>query len=39
MYALSGLLKHNAAAVENFTVAQGWNGLRHSLEGEFAWTP
>ncbi|KAN0080125.1 Armadillo-type fold [Tylopilus felleus] len=32
MYALSGLLKHNAAAVENFTVAQGWNGLRHSLE-------
>ncbi|KAF8550654.1 Fes1-domain-containing protein [Imleria badia] len=32
MYALSGLLKHNAAAVEKFTELQGWNALRNSLE-------
>lgn len=34
MYALSGLLKHNAAAVKKFTDLQGWNVLRNSLEGE-----
>jgi len=32
MYALSGLLKHNAAAVKKFTELQGWNILRNSLE-------
>ena len=34
MYALSGLLKHNAAAVERFTELQGWSALRNSLEGQ-----
>lgn len=34
MYALSGLLKHNATAVKKFTELQGWNTLRNSLEGE-----
>lgn len=34
MYALSGLLKHNAAAVEKFTELQGWSALRNSLEGQ-----
>lgn len=33
MYALSGLLKHNAAAVRKFTDLQGWNALRSSLAG------
>lgn len=33
MYTLSGLLKHNAAAVKIFTDVQGWNALRNSLEG------
>jgi len=32
MYALSGLLKHNAVAVKQFTELQGWNTLRNSLE-------
>lgn len=32
MYALSGLLKHNAAAVKRFTELQGWNTLRNVLE-------
>ncbi|KAH0833934.1 Fes1-domain-containing protein [Lanmaoa asiatica] len=32
LYALSGLLKHNAAAVKTFTDLQGWNALRNSLE-------
>ncbi|KAF9239453.1 armadillo-type protein [Melanogaster broomeanus] len=32
MYALSGLLKHNAAAVTKFTDADGWNALRNALE-------
>ncbi|KAG9311116.1 nucleotide exchange factors-like protein [Chiua virens] len=32
MYALSGLLKHNTAAVDKFTDVQGWNALRNSLE-------
>lgn len=34
MYALSGLLKHNAVAVEKFTEFQGWHALRGTLEGE-----
>ncbi|KIJ61201.1 hypothetical protein HYDPIDRAFT_31504 [Hydnomerulius pinastri MD-312] len=32
MYALSGLLKHNAAAVAGLRSADGWNALRTSLE-------
>lgn len=32
MYALSGLLKHNAAAVKNFSDADAWNAFRSSLE-------
>lgn len=39
MYALSGLLKHNAAAVKKFTDLEGWNTLRNSLEGELGFDP
>lgn len=33
MYALSGLLKFNAAAVNQMSVDGGWSALRASLEG------
>lgn len=33
VYALSGLLKHNAAAVKQFEEAGGWQVLKAALEG------
>lgn len=37
MYALSGLLKHNAEAVSQLNATNGWYTLRSALEGE--WPP
>ena len=34
MYALSGLLKHNAQAVRQLTSATGWHTIRGALEGK-----
>ncbi|KAI0062975.1 nucleotide exchange factors-like protein [Artomyces pyxidatus] len=34
VYTLSGLLKHNAHAVDQFEQAGGWTALRNALEGQ-----
>lgn len=34
VYALSGLMKHSAAAVKAFDAANGWKVFKNALEGE-----